>query len=136
MASQHGTRDSDIGAGRSLRRNGYSHPVQDTYVLVLAGGRGTRLHQLTSQRAKPAVPFAGKLNIIDFTLSNCINSGIRRIGVHTLYMAQSLVRHIEGGWGFLEDNLGEFVARSPREPWVCLCLHSSHRPTKQLSRDR
>jgi glucose-1-phosphate adenylyltransferase len=86
-----------------------------TYAIVLAGGRGTRLHQLTDWRAKPAVPFAGKLKIIDFPLSNCVNSGIRRIGVLTQYKSQSLIRHIERGWGFLAGALGEFVDVVPAQ---------------------
>ena len=73
--------------------------TQRTVAFVLAGGRGTRLKQLTDRRAKPAVPFAGKLKIIDFALSNCVNSGIRRIAVLTQYKAQSLIRHVERGWG-------------------------------------
>ena len=86
-----------------------------TYAVVLAGGRGSRLKQLTDWRAKPAVPFGGKFRIIDFPLSNCINSGIRRIGVATQYKAQSLIRHIQRGWGFLEANLGEFVEALPAQ---------------------
>jgi hypothetical protein len=74
-----------------------------------------RLHQLTDHRAKPALPFAGKLNIIDFALSNCVNSGIRRIGVLTQYKAQSLIRHIERGWGFLQSSLGEFIDIVPAQ---------------------
>ena len=82
---------------------------------MLAGGRGSRLQQLTDGRAKPAVPFAGQLKIIDFTLSNCVNSGIRRIGVLTQYKAQSLIRHIERGWGFLSHSLGEFIDIAPAQ---------------------
>lgn len=93
----------------------FSHLMQRTYAVVLAGGRGSRLHQLTDWRAKPAVPFAGKFTIIDFPLSNCVNSGIRRIGVLTQYKAQSLIRHVERGWGFLEANLGEFVDVVPAQ---------------------
>lgn len=91
------------------------HLSQRTYALVLAGGRGSRLHQLTDWRAKPAVPFAGKLKIIDFALSNCVNSGIRRIGVLTQYKAQSLIRHIEHGWSFLAATLGEYVDVVPAQ---------------------
>ena len=69
--------------------------------LVLAGGRGSRLKQLTDRRAKPAVYFGGKFRIIDFALSNCLNSGIRRIGVITQYKSHSLMRHLQRGWGFL-----------------------------------
>ncbi len=97
---------------------------RDTFALVLAGGRGSRLHELTEHRAKPAVPFAGSMRIIDFVLGNCVNSGIRRIGVLTQYKAQSLIRHIERGWGFLEASLGEFVDVVPAqqqrgEGWYC-----------------
>ena len=75
--------------------------TKDTLALILAGGRGSRLGELTSHRAKPAVPFGGKFRIIDFPLSNCINSGIRRVEVLTQYMAHSLIRHLQQGWGFL-----------------------------------
>jgi len=91
------------------------HLTQHAYAIVLAGGRGSRLHQLTDWRAKPAVPFAGKLKIIDFALSNCVNSGIRRIGVLTQYKAQSLIRHIERGWGFMATTLGEYVDIIPAQ---------------------
>ncbi|OGA97634.1 MAG: glucose-1-phosphate adenylyltransferase [Burkholderiales bacterium RIFCSPHIGHO2_12_FULL_69_20] len=89
--------------------------TRDTYTVVLAGGRGSRLHQLTDHRAKPAVPFAGTMRIIDFTLGNCVNSGLRRIGVLTQYKAQTLIRHIERSWGFLEASLGEFVDIVPAQ---------------------
>jgi glucose-1-phosphate adenylyltransferase len=89
--------------------------TRQTYAIVLAGGRGSRLRQLTDWRAKPAVPFAGKLKIIDFALSNCVNSDIRRIGVLTQYKAQSLIRHVERGWGFLATSLGEFVDVVPAQ---------------------
>ena len=92
-----------------------NHLTQRTYAIVLAGGRGSRLRQLTDHRAKPAVPFAGKLKIIDFALSNCVNSGIRHIGVLTQYKAQSLIRHIERGWGFLAATLGEYVDVVPAQ---------------------
>ncbi|HTO45304.1 MAG TPA: sugar phosphate nucleotidyltransferase, partial [Burkholderiales bacterium] len=67
--------------------------THNTYGLILAGGRGSRLKQLTDWRAKPAVPFGGKFRIIDFPLSNCVNSGIRRLGVATQYKSHSLIRH-------------------------------------------
>jgi glucose-1-phosphate adenylyltransferase len=89
--------------------------TQQTYALVLAGGRGSRLRQLTDHRAKPAVPFAGTMRIIDFALGNCVNSGLRRIGVLTQYKAQSLIRHIERSWGFLEASLGEYVDIVPAQ---------------------
>jgi glucose-1-phosphate adenylyltransferase len=88
---------------------------RDTLALVLAGGRGTRLGGLTSHRAKPAVPFGGRYRIIDFPLSNCINSGIRRVGVLTQYKAHSLIHHIRQGWGFLHGELGEFVEILPAQ---------------------
>lgn len=89
--------------------------LQHTYAVVLAGGRGRRLGPLTDRRAKPAVSFAGKLKIIDFALSNCVNSGIRRIGVLTQYKAQSLIRHVERGWSFLAGSLGEYVDIVPAQ---------------------
>src|ERR1043166_8866285 len=81
--------------------------------LILAGGRGSRLGPLTAWRAKPAVPFAGKFRIIDFSLSNCVNSGIRRIGVCTQYKAQSLIRHLQRGWSFLDGRFDEFIELLP-----------------------
>ncbi len=92
-----------------------NHLPERTYALVLAGGRGSRLHQLTDWRAKPAVPFAGNLSIIDFALSNCVNSGLRHIAVLTQYKAQSLIRHIERGWSFLAASLGEYVDVVPAQ---------------------
>jgi len=89
--------------------------IHGTYALVLAGGRGSRLRQLTDHRAKPAVPFAGTMRIIDFVLGNCVNSGLRRIGVLTQYKAQSLIRHVERSWGFLEASLGEYVDVVPAQ---------------------
>jgi glucose-1-phosphate adenylyltransferase len=89
--------------------------VRNTYAIVLAGGRGSRLKQLTDWRAKPAVPFGGKLRIIDFPLSNCVNSGIRRIGIVTQYKAHSLIRHVQRGWSFLPANLNEFIDVIPAQ---------------------
>jgi glucose-1-phosphate adenylyltransferase len=100
------------GGARPARVNDLT---QRSVAFVLAGGRGTRLRQLTDKRAKPAVPFAGKLKIIDFALSNCVNSGIRRIAVLTQYKAQSLIRHVERGWGFLAGDLGEYVDVAPAQ---------------------
>ncbi len=94
------------------------HALQATCAVVLAGGRGSRLKQLTDWRSKPAIPFAGKLKIIDFTLSNCINSGIRRIEVLTQYKAQSLIRHITRGWGFLEASLREYIDVVPAQQQI------------------
>ena len=83
--------------------------------LVLAGGRGTRLKDLTVRRAKPAVYFGGKFRIIDFALSNCINSGIRRIGVITQYKSHSLLRHLQKGWSFQRWESNEFVELLPAQ---------------------
>jgi len=87
--------------------------TRDTYALVLAGGRGSRLYELTSWRAKPALYFGGKFRIIDFPLSNCINSGVRRVGVVTQYKAHSLVKHLVRGWGHFKKELGEGVEILP-----------------------
>jgi len=87
--------------------------TRNALALVLAGGRGSRLHELTETRAKPAVFFGGKYRIIDFPLSNCINSGIRRIGVLTQYKAHSLIRHLVEGWSFFQRDLGEFIEILP-----------------------
>ena len=83
--------------------------------LVLAGGRGSRLKQLTDRRAKPAVFFGGKFRIIDFTLSNCLNSGVRRITVLTQYKAHSLLRHLQMGWSFLRPEMNEFLDLLPAQ---------------------
>ena len=90
-----------------------SRLTRDTLALILAGGSGTRLLDLTRWRAKPSMPFGGKFRIIDFPLSNCINSDIRRVGVLSQYKAYSLIRHIQQGWGFLRAELGEFVELLP-----------------------
>ena len=87
--------------------------VKNTLVLILAGGRGSRLHELTDKRAKPALYFGGNRRIIDFALSNCINSGLNRIGVVTQYAAHSLLRHLQTGWSFLPQEKGEFVDMLP-----------------------
>jgi glucose-1-phosphate adenylyltransferase len=92
-----------------------SQITRNTVAVVLAGGRGTRLGPLTDWRAKPAVPFGGKFRIIDFTLSNCVNSGIRRIGICTQYKAQSLIRHVQRGWSFLDGRFDEFVELLPAQ---------------------
>lgn len=92
-----------------------SRLTRETLALILAGGRGSRLKQLTLWRAKPATPFGGKYRIIDFPLSNCINSGVRRIGVLTQYKAHSLIQHIQRGWGLLRGEFGEFVELLPAQ---------------------
>jgi glucose-1-phosphate adenylyltransferase len=89
--------------------------TQNTLALILAGGRGSRLKGLTRWRSKPAVPFGGKFRIVDFPLSNCINSGIRRIGVLTQYKAHSLILHVQRGWGFLRGEFNEYVEILPAQ---------------------
>jgi glucose-1-phosphate adenylyltransferase len=89
--------------------------TRSTLALVLAGGRGSRLRQMTLWRAKPAVPFGGKFRIVDFPLSNCMNSGIRKIGVITQYKAHSLIKHMQQGWSFLRGEFGEFVELLPAQ---------------------
>ncbi|MGR8979873.1 MAG: glucose-1-phosphate adenylyltransferase [Gammaproteobacteria bacterium] len=92
-----------------------SHLTRNTIALILAGGRGSRLMNMTDWRAKPAVPFGGKFRIIDFPLSNCLNSGIRKIGVLTQYKADSLIRHLQNGWSFLSGEFGEYVHIMPAQ---------------------
>jgi glucose-1-phosphate adenylyltransferase len=87
--------------------------VRDVLTLILAGGKGTRLDPLTRDRAKPAVPFGGLYRIIDFTLSNCLNSDLRRVLVLTQYKARSLDRHINAGWTFLPRELDEYMEVLP-----------------------
>ena len=101
---------NDQDSGRYVSRL-----TRDTLALVLAGGRGSRLKQLTMWRAKPAVPFGGKFRIIDFPLSNCVNSGIRKVGILTQYKAHSLIQHVQRGWGFMRGQLGEFVELLPAQ---------------------
>ena len=97
--------------------NGYSRHVsrltRETLALVLAGGQGSRLHELTEWRAKPGLHFGGKYRIIDFPLSNCINSGVRRVGVLTQYKAHSLIRHLVHGWSWFQAGRREFVEILP-----------------------
>jgi len=92
--------------------------VRRTIAVVLAGGRGSRLKQLTDRRAKPAVYFGGKFRIIDFALSNCLNSGIRRMAVVTQYKSHSLMRHLQRGWSFLRAELNEMVDVLPAQQRV------------------
>ncbi len=110
---------SDRKAGEVDRRapdpRSISQLTRSTFALILAGGRGSRLHELTDFRAKPAVPFGGKFRIIDFTLSNCVNSGVRQVGVATQYKSQSLIRHMQLGWSFLDGRLNEFIEIMPAQ---------------------
>lgn len=95
-----------------------SELTRNTLVLILAGGAGARLKGLTKWRAKPAVPFGAKYRIIDFALSNCVNSGLRRIGVLTQYKSHSLIRHLQRAWGFMRAEIGEFVEIIPAQQRV------------------
>ena len=101
-----------------------SRLTRDTLALILAGGSGTRLKGLTRWRSKPAVPFGGKFKIIDFPLSNCLNSGIRRMGILTQYKAHSLIRHVQAGWSFLRAELGEFVELLPAQQRTGIAWYS------------
>ena len=86
-----------------------------TLAVIMAGGRGERLKDLTAHRAKPATPFGGKFRIVDFVLSNCVNSGIRQISILTQYKAQSLIQHVQRGWSYLRGEFGEFVEVIPAQ---------------------
>lgn len=90
-----------------------SNLTRDTYALILAGGKGSRLYELTEWRAKPATYFGGKFRIIDFPLSNCINSGVRKVGVATQYKSHSLIRHVNRAWGHFKKELGESIEILP-----------------------
>jgi glucose-1-phosphate adenylyltransferase len=89
-----------------------------TLAVIMAGGRGERLRDLTLSRCKPATPFGGKFRIIDFVLSNCVNSGIRQISILTQYKAQSLIQHVQHGWSYLRGEFGEFVEVVPAQQQV------------------
>jgi glucose-1-phosphate adenylyltransferase len=95
-----------------------SRLTSGTLAVIMAGGRGERLKALTQHRCKPATPFGGKFRIIDFVLSNCVNSGIRQIAVLTQYKAQSLIQHIQRGWSYLRGELGEFVELIPAQQQI------------------
>ncbi len=107
-----GTRERGSGPHASSRL------AKSTLALILAGGRGSRLKGLTDWRAKPALFFGGKHRIVDFALSNCVNSGIRRIGICTQYKAQSLIRHVQRGWSFFDGRFGEFIELLPAQQRV------------------
>src|SRR5262245_2627917 len=87
--------------------------LERTITIILAGGIGSRLHPLTADRAKPAVPFGGRYRIIDFTLSNCLHSGLRRILVLTQYKSHSLQKHLRDGWSIYNPELGEYITTVP-----------------------
>ncbi len=123
-----------------------SRLTRGTLAVIMAGGRGERLRQLTEDRCKPATPFGGKFRIIDFVLSNCVNSGIRQISVLTQYKAHSLIQHIQGGWSYLRGEFGEFVEIIPAQQrlgpdwyqgtadalWQNMEIIRSHRPLHVL----
>jgi glucose-1-phosphate adenylyltransferase len=123
-----------------------SRLTRGTLAVIMAGGRGERLRQLTEDRCKPAAPFGGKFRIIDFVLSNCLNSGIRQISVLTQYKAHSLIEHIGKGWGFLRGEFGEFIEIIPAQQrlgpewyqgtadalWQNMDLIRAHRPLHVL----
>ena len=92
--------------------------ADNTLVLILAGGRGSRLYEMTDRRSKPAVYFGGNWRIIDFTLSNCLNSNLLKIGVITQYEAHSLLRHLQHAWSFLPRERGQFVDMLPARQQV------------------
>jgi len=123
-----------------------SRLTRGTLAIIMAGGRGERLRHLTEDRCKPAAPFGGKFKIIDFVLSNCLNSGIRQISVLTQYKAHSLIQHIGKGWGFLRGEFGEFIEIIPAQQrlgpewyqgtadalWQNMDLIRAHRPLHVL----
>ena len=89
--------------------------VEKTLTIILAGGAGLRLHPLTAERAKPAVPFGGIYRIIDFTLSNCLHSGLRRVLVLTQYKSHSLQKHLRDGWSIFNPEIGEYITTVPAQ---------------------
>jgi glucose-1-phosphate adenylyltransferase len=95
-----------------------SRLTRSTMAMIMAGGRGSRLGALTEIRAKPATPFGGKFRIIDFPLSNCVNSGIRQVFILTQYKAHSLIQHVQLGWGYLRGEFGEFIQIVPAQQQV------------------
>ena len=103
------------GETQARTRRYVSRITRNTLAVIMAGGRCERLKHLTDFRCKPATPFGGKFRIIDFVLSNCVNSGIRRISVMTQYKAHSLIQHIQRGWGYLRGEFGEFVEVIPAQ---------------------
>ena len=100
------------------KRTNRSESPENALAIILAGGSGTRLKSLTRWHAKPAIPFGGKFRTIDFPLSNCINSGIRRISILTQYKSHSLNTHIQKGWSFLRPELGEYIDCIPAQQRV------------------
>lgn len=105
-------------AARASSGRYVSRLTSGTLAVIMAGGRGERLGPLTAHRCKPATPFGGKFRIIDFVLSNCVNSGIRQINVLTQYKAQSLIQHVQRGWNYLRGEFGEFVDVIPAQQQI------------------
>src|SRR5512136_1225685 len=89
--------------------------MQNVLAIIMAGGAGERLQPLTRERSKASVPFAGKYRLIDITLSNCVNSGVRRIFILTQYLSESLNRHIQDGWSISSSGLGDFIYCIPAQ---------------------
>ena len=116
ISELHGLMPNRYGVSGALPdRSTMAQLARQTVALVLAGGRGSRLGPLTEWRAKPAVPFGGKFRIIDFALSNCLNSGIRRIGIATQYQSHGLIHHLQRGWSFLDGRFNEFIELLPAQ---------------------
>lgn len=107
-----------IGKKRPSEQRFVSLLTQNTFAMILEGEHASSLNELTDWRSKPAVAFGGKYRIIDFSLSNCVNSGVRRVGVATQYRAQSLIRHLQLGWSFLDGRLGEFIEIMPAQQQI------------------
>ncbi len=107
--------------------------LRDVAAMLLAGGAGERLYPLTRHRTKPAVSFGGPYRIVDFTLSNCLNSGLRKIFIATQYKAQSLNRHIRMGWSVVNNELGEFVEVLPPPKRRLSLTGTSIAPTVRLA---
>src|SRR5579864_7280432 len=118
----HGDVESENGMARSQSRASsgryVSRLTSGALAVVMAGGRGERLKDLTLHRCKPATPFGGKFRIIDFVLSNCVNSGIRQIFLMTQYKGQSLIQHVQRGWSYLRGEFGEFIDVVPAQQQV------------------
>lgn len=102
-------------SGRRHEPRFVSQVTRNTFAMILEGSHAGSLHELTDWRSKPALAFGGNFRIIDFALSNCVNSGVRRVGVATQYRAQSLIRHLQLGWSFLDGRLGEFIEIMPAQ---------------------
>jgi len=120
-------------------KQGQVDMLDNTLTLILAGGVGSRLAPLTSERAKPAVPFGGKYRIIDFTLANCVHSGLRRILVLTQYKSHSLQKHLRDGWSIFNPELGEYITPVPPqmrtgEDWYSGTANAIHQNLYLLER--